>query len=105
MRPSPFDLVEANLHVKRIDVVFVFIADKLFIDHISIFQFGAIFHLQHSRGLEQIPPPARRVLLLEIVLEDIHLFIRRRQLEGVDFRRIFHLLLGELRRERLGSDA
>ena len=48
MCASPFDLVETDLHIKWIDIMLMFIADKFFIDHIGIFKFMAILHLQQA---------------------------------------------------------
>ena len=45
MRESPLDLVEADLNVERIQLMLVFITNKLFINHLGIFQFMTILDI------------------------------------------------------------
>ena len=69
---SPFDLIQTDLYVKWIGLLFMFIPDEFLIDQISVFQFMAMLHLQQSGGLEQMLPPAGRVLFQKIIFKDIY---------------------------------
>lgn len=48
MGASPFDLVETDLHIERIDILLMLIAHKLLIDQVGVVKFPAVFHLQHA---------------------------------------------------------
>jgi len=46
MRLSPFHLIETDLDVKGIDLMFMLITNELLIDHICIFQLTTAFNAQ-----------------------------------------------------------
>ena len=52
MCPSPFDLIQTDLYIKWVRLLFMLITNELLIDQISVFQFMAMLHLQQSGGME-----------------------------------------------------
>jgi len=52
MCTSPFDLIETDLNVERVDFMCMFKADKFFVDYIRIFQLMATFYIQQTGRLE-----------------------------------------------------
>lgn len=81
--PTPFDLLEANLDVERVNLVLVLVEDEVLVKNVRILKLVTVEHLEQPRAFEQILPPLRRVLPFEIVFKDIHAFIGRRKLEAI----------------------
>ena len=48
MRLPPFDLLQANSHVKRIDTVLVLEKHQVLIQHVGVLQLVTIEHLQRA---------------------------------------------------------
>jgi hypothetical protein len=88
-------LLQADLHIERVKVVFVLVTHELFVKHLGVVDFGAVLHVQQAGLFEKIAPPGSGVLLLEIAFEDVDVLIGRRQLKGLDCRWMLQLLGGE----------
>ena len=74
---TPFQLVQADLDIEEVTLVFILVADKLLVNGLGILQFVAVFYIHQPGGLEEVVPPCGRMLLDEIVLKDIHVLIGR----------------------------